>query len=94
MDSKNTRFRNFRACCDDAPAGTFRDERELRLAIGDAVDELARRAQALGLKPCNCDGAHNVEATIYEWLTAGSLFGAVAEGCGEHGKFDALEATP
>lgn len=85
MNTLNQRFRNFRACCDDAPAGYFTPERELRNTIGDAVDALAKEAQRLGLKPCNCDGAHNVEATIYAWLTEGTLFGAAAEGYGEHG---------
>jgi hypothetical protein len=84
MDNKNTRFANFRACCDDAPAGEYLAERELRQAIGQVTDELMKKAAELGLKPCNCDGAHNVEATIYEWLTAGTLFGATAEGYGEH----------
>ena len=84
-NDKNTRFSNFRACCDDAPKGSFEAERELREAIGRATDELMTKARSLGLKPCNCDGAHNVEATIYEWVTKGSLFGAAAEGYGEHG---------
>jgi len=85
MDNKNKRFANFRACCDDAPSWSFIPERQLRVAIGDAVDGLMQKARELGLKPCNCDGAHNVEATIYEWLTKGSIFGAAAEGYGEHG---------
>lgn len=85
MDSINERFANFRAGCDDAPKGTFLAQRDLRDAIGSAVDSLMQKARELGLSPCNCDGAHHVEATIYAWMTEGSLFGVQAEGYGEYG---------
>lgn len=85
MNAINERFANFRAGCDDAPDWAFAHERALRAAIGSAVDDVMRKAREFGLKPCNCDGAHNVEAAIYAWATEGSLFGVTCEGYGEHG---------
>lgn len=83
MKDINERFAQFRTCCDDAPAGTYVDEKELREAIGNAVDKLAREMKRLfGHTPCMSDGAHNVEATIYEWLTKGTTHCATAEGFG------------
>lgn len=91
MNDINKRFANLRAGLDTADPRLFRAERELREAIGAAVDSLSQKAQALGLRPCNSDGAHNVEATIWAWLTKehptkGIIgFGATLEGIGEHG---------
>lgn len=79
----NDRFRDFRHACDEAPAGTYEAEKELREAIGDAVDALYSAGRRIaGLNACCSDGAHHVEATIYAWLTKDSSFGATAEGFG------------
>lgn len=82
MNDINKRFSNFRAGCDAAPDRMFEAEKTLRDLIGEAVDHISIEARKLGLKPCNSDGAHNVEATIYAWLTKGSDIGASVEGLG------------
>lgn len=87
MNELNRRFSYFRDGLDiaDQQPHAFTAAKELRDAIGDAVDTLAALARRRGMKPNNCDGVHNVEATIYEWLTKGSTFGAAVEGLGEFG---------
>ncbi len=82
MTDINKRFADFRNGCDAAPDRMFEQEKQMRDAIGAAVDTLAALAREMGLTPCNCDGVHNVEATIYEWLTKNSTFGATIEGFG------------
>lgn len=69
MNEMNRRFANFRECCDHAPKGTYEWSKEIREIIGRHVDAIAAEVRATGITPCMCDGAHNVEAAIYAWIT-------------------------
>jgi hypothetical protein len=60
-----TAFQNLRACCDEAPAGTYEQAKQIRQAISDAMQDGLR---ALGLKNDNCDIAHACEAAMYEYV--------------------------
>jgi hypothetical protein len=83
----NTRYSNFRDCCDSAPDGTYEAAKELKCIIQEHMDALLAdvREAFPTIRPDNCDGIHNVEATIYTWLAdaEGSLGQfATAEGFG------------
>lgn len=85
MTDIDKRFANFRACCDDAPAGMYEWSREIREIIGRHVDEIRKEVMATGLMPCNSDGAHHVEATVYHWIRSAPFSPhefAAAEGFG------------
>lgn len=84
----NQRFAHFRACCDAAPDGTYELAKDIRGIIGRHFDALAKEIQERcpDIELSNCDGAHNVEATIYDWIrrapnAPGQLF--TAEGFGQ-----------
>ena len=89
----NRRFANFRNGVDMVPAGSNKYARgcEIREIIGRHVDEMAKELTALGLDLDNCDGVHNVEATIYDWIMRAKNALAVAgqcwslEGLGKYG---------
>lgn len=90
MNDRNQRFAYFRHGVDaieSSPdkAGQYQVEQEMRQMIGEAVDALAKFAREHGMNPCNCDGIHNVESTIYAWLTKGTTVGAAVEGFGKYG---------
>lgn len=89
----NRRFANFRTGVDMVPSDSnkYQRGREIREIIGRHFDEMATEMRALGLKVDNCDRAHHVEATIYDWVmssenvldVAGQCF--TLEGLGEFG---------
>lgn len=64
----NRDFAAFRDTLDDVPADTYKTAHAVRDAIGEAVDGLINRFRELGLAVCNSDGAHNVEAVIFDWV--------------------------
>jgi hypothetical protein len=64
----NSDFAAFRNTLEEVPAGTYKDAHAVREAIGEAVDGLINRFRALGFPVCNSDGAHNVEAVIFDWV--------------------------
>jgi hypothetical protein len=92
MNDKNQRLANFRNGIDALESGAavpmpgrFYVEKDLRAKIGEAVDSLMKWSRLYGMTPCNCDGVHEVESTIYEWLTKGTTVGATVEGIGRYG---------
>lgn len=68
-------FAAIRRGLDSVPNHQYRQERELRKAIGVAVDNVMTTARQLGLSPSNWDGAHYVEAVMWEWATKNNSFG-------------------
>lgn len=68
MNRLNQDFAAFRNGIEDAPAGTYVAETQVRAAIGEAVDGLIEKFRELGFPVCNSDGAHNVEAVIFDWV--------------------------
>jgi Skp family chaperone for outer membrane proteins len=84
--ARNDAFANFRRCCDDAPAGTYQQAKDLRQAIGDAMTALQVELVALGYKVDNCDRAHDLEAAMYAYVKASNPDATVfptAEGFGD-----------
>ncbi len=63
-----TRFDNFEACADNAPAGTYEKQKDLRRLIGGIVDALISGLPAHGLRGDNCDRARDLEIEIYRYL--------------------------
>lgn len=65
-----TAFQHFNTCVDNAPTGVFEDAKQIREMMGNFADDLLRKADALDLKVCNCDGIYNLEVEIYGFLRA------------------------
>jgi hypothetical protein len=79
----NTHFGNFEECIENAPAGTYEDEKLIRHLIGDCADRLMEGLKALGLDTPNCDQIREVEAVMYGYVRdANPLNVAAAEGFG------------
>ncbi len=77
---------NFRACADEAPAGTYEAQKAIAALIGDTCDNFMSELRALGLRADNCDLIHHVEATLYEYVKQSnpdSPLWPTAEGFGE-----------
>ena len=68
MNRLNNDLAAFRQGCEDAPEGTYVAERQAAAIIGAAMDEMIDKLREIGFPVCNSDGAHNVEATILEWV--------------------------
>lgn len=81
----NAALLNFRACVDDAPAGTYEDAKALGKIIGASCESLIKDIRSLGLKADTCDLIFAVEAAIYNYAASSnpesSLF-PTAEGFG------------
>lgn len=67
-DAMKSALQNFRACAEDAPAGTYLDAKQLADIIGSACDNLIKNVRAMGLQADNCDLIFTVEATIYDYV--------------------------
>jgi len=78
-------LRDFHACTEYAPAGTYMQARQLAENIGNACDNLIRDVRAMDLQADNCDLIFAVEAVIYDYVKRSnpgeSLF-PTAEGFG------------
>jgi hypothetical protein len=61
-------FAHFRACCDDAPMGTYEKAKDVREAISDAMDALQAGLRTTGLTSGQSDIAHHCEAAMYEYV--------------------------
>lgn len=68
MNRLNQDLANFRAGCEDAPEGTYIPEKQVHAIIGAAMDEMISKFREMGFPVCNSDGAHAVEATIFDWV--------------------------
>ncbi|KPB36953.1 hypothetical protein PsaNZ64_00380 [Pseudomonas syringae pv. actinidiae] len=64
----STALLNFRACVDDAPAGTYEDAKALGKTIDATCASLIQDIRALGLKADTCDLIFAVEAAIYNYV--------------------------
>lgn len=85
MNNNYYEFRHFKACCDDAPTGTYDQAKELNVLLGDACDKLIQDLRAMGLKADNCDLIYHVEAALYNYVKQSnpdSTLFPVAEGFG------------
>jgi hypothetical protein len=67
-DRLNQDLAAFRSGCMDAPEGTYIPEKQAYAVIGAAMDDLIVKLRELGFPVCNSDGAHNVEAVIFDWV--------------------------
>lgn len=59
---------NFRACVEDAPAGTYEDAKALGKTIDATCATLIQDIRSLGLKADTCDLIFAVEAAIYNYV--------------------------
>ncbi len=57
---------NFKRCAKDAPAGAYKDAKEINNLIVGACDDLMKKIRALGLKANKSDLSYGMEATICE----------------------------
>lgn len=61
-------FMHFLTCVDESPEGMFVDAKEIRENIGEIADDILKKAEALGMGVCHCDGIFNLEIEIYGFL--------------------------
>ncbi len=67
-DRINNDLAAFRNGCFDAPEGTYIPEKQVHAIIGAAMDDMIAKFREMGFPVCNSDGAHNVEAVIFDWV--------------------------